>query len=565
MADKIIFRAKARGRVVHARRSPDILMGSIINGTKKKARELALQRKLVLAESRTKFNDVIRANSPTIYLVDPDLIGQSVIDAIQSQEGANPYISGISIQGQATSFAGDADFAKAFQLLQTRLPALKANISSRARKELIAGFPQVTVQQLANIAETVYLEMVAALQKAESRNKKTYSEFRVAAAKAGANIRRQLNALGVSIIANPELMIENVSNRVPFLGFTFDTAVSKINSIIQTAILDEIKKDGTLTLDESKFKIGNLVHAGHVGIYQDNNLIGINMPSGIIAGVATNKLEQIEQAIGAIPIHIEHGLRLTKDFSEAGGIFLDLQFNFAVSMQAAINSAELGPQEQAAIRSVVGAIGDEALFEVLKSRTGTEAFREIAQEIVPITESSETLLEFIQNLIGHSVAGKTKASLKQTTPQFLGTPVTSASLVLGKAKKTSAKAKAKPKVRTPAIKRAQVGTSSASLLAILNLGLAEQIRRNMGTGNSKTLLNYRTGRFAESAKVVRVSESRQGMITAFYTYMKNPYATFSQGGRQELPKSRDPKLLISKSIRELMQEQMANRMRAVAI
>jgi len=55
------------------------------------------------------------------------------------------------------------------------------------------------------------------------------------------------------------------------------------------------------------------------------------------------------------------------------------------------------------------------------------------------------------------------------------------------------------------------------------------------------------------------------MITAFYSYMKNPYATFSAGGRQELPKSRDPKLLISKSIREIVGQQVANRLRAVVV
>lgn len=565
MANRIKFIVNAPRRGLHARRSPDVLMGSVINGTKKKARELALQRKLVLAESRTKFNDVIRANSPTIYLVDPDLIAQSVIDAILSKEGNNPYISGISVPGQSKSVQGDTDYAAAFKILQNRLPSLKADISHKVRNELIKGFSKVTVQQLANIAETVYMDMISALQKAESRRKQVYSEFRVAAAKAGAGIRRELNTLGISIIADPELMIENVQNRVPFLGFTFDTAVSKINSIIQSAVVNVIKRDDFLSIDESKFKVGNLVHAGHVGIYQDNNLIGINMPSGIIAGVATNKLEQIEKAIGAIPIHIEHGLRLTKDFSEAGGIFLDLQFNFAVSMQAAINSAELGPQEQAAIRSVVGDIGDEALFEVLKSRTGTEAFKQIAEELVPIMQSSESLLDFIENLIGTSIAGNIKAKVKQTTPNFLGTPVTSPSLSLGKSKKSITKTKAKSKVRTPALKNIQVGETGSSLVSILNLKLADQIRSNMGTGNSRTILNYRSGRFANSAQVVRVSESRQGLITAFYTYMKNPYATFSAGGRQELPKSRDPKLLISKSIRELVQGQMTARMRAVAL
>lgn len=100
---------------------------------------------------------------------------------------------------------------------------------------------------------------------------------------------------------------------------------------------------------------------------------------------------------------------------------------------------------------------------------------------------------------------------------------------------------------------------------LINSGLFEQIRKNMGTGDRRDILNYRTGRLAMSAKVERLSESREGMITAFYSYMKNPYATFSKGGRQERPTSRDPKLLISKSIRELVQPMVANRMRAVSL
>ena len=87
----------------------------------------------------------------------------------------------------------------------------------------------------------------------------------------------------------------------------------------------------------------------------------------------------------------------------------------------------------------------------------------------------------------------------------------------------------------------------------------------MGTGSSTKVLNYRTGRLANSAKVEKMSESRQGMITAFYSYMRNPYGTFSEGGRQQYPKSRDPKILISKSIRELATPEIAVRMRAVLV
>ena len=87
----------------------------------------------------------------------------------------------------------------------------------------------------------------------------------------------------------------------------------------------------------------------------------------------------------------------------------------------------------------------------------------------------------------------------------------------------------------------------------------------MGSGSSKSLLNYRTGRFASSAEVKRLTINKEGMITAFYDYMKKPYETFSTGGNQEYPRSRDPKLLISKSIRQIAAQIINNRLRAVLV
>ena len=138
--------------------------------------------------------------------------------------------------------------------------------------------------------------------------------------------------------------------------------------------------------------------------------------------------------------------------------------------------------------------------------------------------------------------------------------------------KVNAVAKSKPlNNRAPAKKVSEskvtraVQFSLASLQRLLDANLVQQIKQNMGDGSRRDVLNLRSGRFAESVKVERLSKSREGMITAFYTYMKNPYATFSQGGAQQVPSTRDPKLLISKSIREIATQQVANRLRAVAI
>jgi len=117
----------------------------------------------------------------------------------------------------------------------------------------------------------------------------------------------------------------------------------------------------------------------------------------------------------------------------------------------------------------------------------------------------------------------------------------------------------------PQVKTLSAETNLTGLQNLINRQLQDVVSANMGDGNARNVLNYRTGRLASSAKVERVSESRSGMITAFYSYMKNPYATFSEGGQQSSPKSRDPKLLISKSIREIAAQQVGNRLRAVNI
>lgn len=104
-----------------------------------------------------------------------------------------------------------------------------------------------------------------------------------------------------------------------------------------------------------------------------------------------------------------------------------------------------------------------------------------------------------------------------------------------------------------------------SLQALLNENLAIQVKRNMGTGDSTDVLNYRTGRLAESFKVTAVSRDRQGALIAFYTYMKYPYITFGPGGAQQNPRSRDPKLLGDKSIREIAESKITARLRTVLI
>jgi hypothetical protein len=122
------------------------------------------------------------------------------------------------------------------------------------------------------------------------------------------------------------------------------------------------------------------------------------------------------------------------------------------------------------------------------------------------------------------------------------------------------------KSKPPAIRTNDGRFYSLALLAdLINNRLESTIAKNMGNGNFKDVLNYRTGRFADSANVVKLTQSRDGLISAFYTYMKYPYQTFEPGFNQGSPRSRDPKLLIGGAIKEIAAQKVSNRMRAVLI
>lgn len=107
--------------------------------------------------------------------------------------------------------------------------------------------------------------------------------------------------------------------------------------------------------------------------------------------------------------------------------------------------------------------------------------------------------------------------------------------------------------------------SIANLQVLLNQRLHDAIKRNMGKGSAKSILNYRTGRFAESVGIKRLTLDKQGAVNAFYTYMKYPYQTFEPGYIQGQPASRDPKKLIAKSVREIAAGIVSNRMKAILV
>ena len=93
--------------------------------------------------------------------------------------------------------------------------------------------------------------------------------------------------------------------------------------------------------------------------------------------------------------------------------------------------------------------------------------------------------------------------------------------------------------------------SNFNMLAMINQKLPATVKKNMGF----PALENRTGRFANSVRLVDASQTPQGYPSFGYTYERNPYQVFETGSRGNwASRERDPRRLIDTSIREVAAE-----------
>ena len=259
-------------------------------------------------------------------------------------------------------------------------------------------------------------------------------------------------------------------------------------------------------------------------------------------------LADVMEGMGDEPIELRWLYQL-------GSGTLDGTATLTVDIEDAVSNrckGQLGGSLQSALAEMYGSFTDEKGFI---SGKRSNSIVDTMMEVVPNVSASPTLLDKIDNVLDNAIAGK---KLKKVT---------------GTKKRGVVKPKFKKKVRkrtsqqNSKIKRLGVSfeslaplrskkgrfTSNVGLQNLLNSQITETIKENMGS----PALNNQTGRFAESVVIQKLSQSRQGRITAFYTYMKYPYQTFERGYRQGSTR-RDPRRLISQSIREIALEAMGS-------
>jgi hypothetical protein len=215
-------------------------------------------------------------------------------------------------------------------------------------------------------------------------------------------------------------------------------------------------------------------------------------------------------------------------------------------------------------------LGDERANSKAAGKEGALRKRQLAALTRAITKLGITKTVELQG--SDSIASKTrKKTIKGVTDPFknlknIDVKVTTESLdIVGEL--TSASLRIKPgkvskgskrssKIKKRAVRKnnrsggsKSIGSSPLALIQMLNAKLPAQVAQNM----ESPALNYRTGRFASSVRVVDAAFTAQNFLSFGYTYMKYPYQTFEPGYAQGSTE-RDPRRLIDRSMREIAAE-----------
>jgi hypothetical protein len=538
-------------RSVHFSRLLDIISGSALAGANTKVQKSALNKDFDLAklESR-KLRDLIDSNLPTFYVVDVDAVVYSLVQGL----GLNNF--------------------------QENEEYIRAQYPSKA--ELVTFLQATVTEAVHSLPKKPFLPVIDTLNKHYSTlldtlaKRTSYIGYRNAATKFGASLRSTLKSSSVFVAVDGRELVSNLGkNSYVVIGPSFTLAVEKVNNLINDHLRKAFASAYDINLRKysasdsvNRFTIGDFINAGHTAAYSDSKqLIGINMPLAQERQFLLSsdpKSEGIETSIADLYLNADYAIEFNQNYTQTATNLLNMQFSFVITMPQKYNTSTLRTQEVARIKEYIGNTILPSIVEQAKKKF----VGGILQDITLNSSASPTLLEYFNSLFSSTLqskpAPKTVKTSRATAKSTNSIPV---SAIVKDAKKLKVKSKSGgTKVSQSSVQFKQASRISlTSLQNLINSQLQDVISANMGSGSSRNVLNYRTGRLASSAKVESMSESRAGMVTAFYTYMKNPYATFSQGGQQASPASRDPKLLIAKSIREIAQQQVANRMRAVAL
>ena len=402
------------------------------------------------------------------------------------------------------------------------------------------------------------------LPKAEVEVKKAFNEL-------ASNFKSGAYLVGYTERRPPAGTFRGRLPSIKLLHNSFSNFRSSINNAIKREITTILKTNNITDsrLNDANYITTKILNWGHtrtgdriLSAKLMSSLININnvqVASGT-GDLATNLISKdFIQETGQVNTEIKiHRGKLQKGNNEVLSLVISSEFVQKVIAQSSkYNQNILGPKEIA--WSLSGAISRNP--KILKA-LGVNSLSELTEVLLKL-KTSPNSVDRIKDTIASALTGNL-AKLNNVSDKTIAKFSTKEKI---KVKKVVLKAPKGGKAPTTMVNSLILNkpVSLIDLQLLINTHLQDVISANMGAGGSKGLLNYRTGRFASSVKLERLTVSREGMISAFYSYMKNPYQTFEPGFAQGIPGTRSPKTLISRSIREIAATKVHNRMRTVLL
>jgi hypothetical protein len=315
-----------------------------------------------------------------------------------------------------------------------------------------------------------------------------------------------------------------------------------VSEDVDKALYGNYQKDKT-TGEIKTNKAGEAIRSG--GLFQlgheKQGSVSVRRKAEILKSLSKSGARQILQGTTfSKEIKAELVLAVNTYASREAGNLLK---QFTTTLKLTEESAERNQKDASKERAFLNALKEEVKKVLLDQNLFTKRSSSNSVEIV------NSLLEQASVKAGATVKKRTKAKSSKASVTGAIKGVTN--------KATSKESLSRSKATVSDERESSTTTNWASLISLINKRLPEVVARNMGTPG----LVFRTGRLANSAKVVNIETTKDGYPSAVFSYQRTPYDVFDRvkGAQPWNTPARDPKALVNKSVREIMQEMAIGR------
>jgi len=308
---------------------------------------------------------------------------------------------------------------------------------------------------------------------------------------------------------------------------------------------------------------GGLFEGGHVSGY---SVVEQDLRSSVILGptntdditVEANKFESLEAILKTLPSQIRElgTLRAivtknTRVVKEIAIVFEQgAQFNNAQSQKEAQLRSKLRTEMLKAISSLSPQFwADFETSSSIRTNIKSELLLNASKAFSPLIKTGNAKVK-VQKTRGLNSRPSSKKIPLNSTVKRSSSDESLPSSGLEKRIKVKSSNRSN-KVEAPST------TNWLQLLPMINSRLPNVLAKNMNSPK----LNFRTGRFAQSAKVVNVEQTREGSPSFVFDYERDPYDVFDRtlGRRPWNTPQRDPRALVDQSVREIVREMAIGR------